>query len=143
MNIRGLDCCGAAEIIGINDSDWTPKKWLLYYNDVYSIHMERRGKAYLPFCYAWDVDTFGTGMRSKRQGAQRLKAWKKYIESNGLGEVVIAEGDNYNPNYGNTIRIRGGVFVPNDRAICKFVIAKGFRGTPAQKKEAAKWKISY
>jgi hypothetical protein len=121
-----MNCCGAAELVGINDSLWTPKDQLLYYVDTYQILLGRKGKAFMPFSYAWDTNG-KSGFRSRRQGNSRLKAWKRLIEDNDLGEVHIMRTSKHNPNYGTATRIKAGIWVPNDRAIAKFVIAKGWR----------------
>ena len=125
MQVRGMNCCGAVELIGINDIGWTAKKWLIYYATQWDlVNQPKRGKAFLPFCYAWDVAVPGAGYRSKAQGEKRLAAFKTLIEDNKLGTVTIMDKSSYNPNYGHRVRIRAGIWVPNNKAISKYVYEK-------------------
>ena len=143
MELRNLSCCGAAELIGINDGGWNPEKWLLFYNDQFNLNYisTNRGKGWLPFCYAYDVSR-KIGSRSMGLGNRRMNKWKKYIEDNSFGSVTIVEEHAYNPNYGKNVRLISGIFVPDNSAIRKFVTGVGggkkFRETKAE--QQAMWR---
>lgn len=126
MNLRGLECCGGAELVGINESGWTPERYLLHYTDSSEL-MKGRGKAFITFSYAWDVKRQGTGLRTYAQGKKRLKAWKSFIEDKDLGTVTIPRRSQYNPNYGKTIRLRAGIWVPDNEACRTYLIARDLR----------------
>jgi len=142
-SINGQNCCGAIELVGINDVGWTPKIWLKYYAQQYQTNMNpTSGKAWVVFSYAWDVSKGATitGTRTCKQGKTRLAAWKKYIEDNGLGTVTIAPTCAFNPNYGTRIRIRSGLWVPKNEAISEFVIKqKMLKGPTKVQKLGGLW----
>ena len=142
IQLRGHLCCGAAELHGLNDEGWTVRKYLTYYVQEYEININPKvGKAFLTFSYAWDVGRAGNGLRTTRQGKIRLAKWKAFIEDNKLGRVVIMPKCSFNPNYGTTVRIRAGIWVPDNQAIHDFVIAKKWMKGPslAKKLHQAVW----
>jgi hypothetical protein len=141
MLMRGLNCCGASEMIGINDSQWTPKVQMKYYAKEYmltdaNIAKTRAGKAFCPMTYAYDVGRDGGGCRTNKQGKRRLAAWKKFVEDNGLGLVVISPKAAYNPNYGNQVRIIAAMFIPDNLAIYDHF------NPPAVKPPRTRWSIT-
>ena len=139
MFVKGLECCGGAELVGINDLSWTPQKYLLHYVDQFSLMVGGKGKGFIVVSYAFDVKNKGAGFRTRKQGEKRLKQWKKFIKDNGLGTMTFVRNKPHNPNYGKTVRLQPGLWMPNDEAIKKFVLEKKWRKGDAVFHNGVNW----
>ena len=123
MNFYGLNCCGGAELVGINDRDWTPRKYMLFYADNANV-MLGSGKGFLTISYAWDVGRKGSDYRTRIQGNKRLNAFKAFIEKNKLGEVHVLPRAAHNPNYGHSVQLKCAIWLPNNAALRKYCVEK-------------------
>lgn len=132
-SIRVLSCCGGIELIGFNNSTFSPKEIIKHYMREYEVHHGgSKGKAFITFAYAWDVGKEGSGLRTIKQGTARLKAFVKFVEDNELGDIHLMPRSSYNPNYGKRHRIRTGVYVPDNAALREFYLKDGSLTKPRQ-----------
>lgn len=132
MHVSGMDCCGGFELVGINDKEWTAKEYLLKYIDESSLMSHNRGKGFVVFSYAYDVGKVAgkeavSKMRTYAQMRRRIKAWTDFIRNNNLGTVHVGKAA-YNPNYGKTIKLVSGLWIPNNAGIKKMMQVTGWRG---------------
>jgi hypothetical protein len=124
INLRNLGCCGGAELIGINDKDWTPKMFVDEYARFHGLGLSSKatsGKAFMIFSYAYDRGRVGTKYtsRSLTQMRDRIKRWKEYVEKHDLGDLHLSKRSNSNPNYNGSHRIRSGMWIPNNKNVNK------------------------
>ena len=143
MHIQPLDCCGAFELVGINDINWSAKNYLLKYCDASDL-MLNRGKSFVVFSYAWDVINKNGTVKTNRsyaQGRSRIAAFKKLIEDNKLGTIQVGKTAQYNPNYGKLVRLRACLFIPNNDAIRQYLVSKKQRSIGTQTNNGIQWEI--
>ena len=110
--------------MGMNDGRFVPKSMLMRYVDEDSINYSgANGRAWMVLSYAWYPGR-KNGAMSEKQGEVRIAKMKKFVEDNKLGTFTVMEETQLNGHMDNQTRIRAMIWVPDNKAIHKFVVEK-------------------
>ena len=128
-----MHVCGARDFEGVNEGGWSCREAIRHiiisvesYERPYKGDHRVAGYGFYNFC----------AMGNRRKGAgdpmsrlKRINYFANYVKRNNLGTVTIAP-DCTNPHYGEDHVLRAAIFVPNNKRMIAFGIAKKWIKAP-------------